>query len=358
MSKPRIFIGSSVEGLPIAESIQLGLDYDAECTIWSQGVFGLSGGTLESLSRAVEEFDFAVLVLTPDDLVQKRGKTRSSPRDNVLFELGLFMGALGRERTYIVYCRDVPIDLPTDLAGVTVASFGKRTDNNLHAALGSVCTQIKSAIQNVQRSTPAAHANLTSESGERLSAEIAVLKKELAAQAESMRQILRSLTSGKGSAGAAEKGYFGRDAESLDFMQGAWRELESGTVGYARIVNGEMRYVYSFGGILDAATGEYYNFRLVGQSLLGRFRWFDGSFEGYTYLKIVTKDRFEGGWWISDDEPERALKRLPHEKNMTSSQWVRDVGVARFPDWAEEYFARIESQQRGRKNVGAANSGQ
>ncbi len=149
MQKPRIFVGSSVEGLPVAEAIQLGLDHHAECTLWSQGVFGLSGGTLDSLIRASKDYEFAVLVLTPDDLVHKRDATKNSPRDNVLFELGLFIGALGRERTYIVYCRDEKLDLPSDLAGVTPATFAQRSDGNLHAALGTVCTQIKAAIKAV-----------------------------------------------------------------------------------------------------------------------------------------------------------------------------------------------------------------
>lgn len=150
MHKPRIFVGSSVEGLPVAEAIQVGLDHHAECTLWAQGVFGLSGGTLDSLIRASKDYEFAVLVLTPDDLVHKRDVTKNSPRDNVLFELGLFIGALGRERTYITYCRDEKLDLPSDLAGVTAATFSKHSDGNLVAALGTVCTLIKSAIKAAQ----------------------------------------------------------------------------------------------------------------------------------------------------------------------------------------------------------------
>ncbi|CAK8710797.1 hypothetical protein GKODMF_02015 [Candidatus Electrothrix gigas] len=144
--KPRMFIGSSVEGKDIAEYIQLGLEYDVETTIWHQGIFGLSDGSLDSLVRAAKDFDFAALVLTPDDLVMKRGTEKGCPRDNVVFELGLFMGALGRERTFIVYNRDKQLDLPTDLAGVTPATFASRSDDNLHAALGPVCTRIKQAI--------------------------------------------------------------------------------------------------------------------------------------------------------------------------------------------------------------------
>lgn len=154
MQKPRIFIGSSVEGLTIAEHIQLGLDHQAECTLWSQGVFGLSTTTLNGLLQARKDYEFAVLVLTPDDLVHKRDTIKSSPRDNVLFELGLFMGALGPERTYVVYCRDDKPDMPTDLAGFTTATFAKRNDGNLAAAVGPVCTLIKKAIKAAQTSNP------------------------------------------------------------------------------------------------------------------------------------------------------------------------------------------------------------
>src|SRR5437764_10324675 len=115
---PSLFIGSSSEGLKIAEYLQQALEGHCEATIWSQGIFGLSQGTLESLVAACKQFDFAALVLTPDDMVTKRGKRNRSARDNVLFELGLFMGSLGRERTFIVYCNDDKIDLRSHLAGM------------------------------------------------------------------------------------------------------------------------------------------------------------------------------------------------------------------------------------------------
>jgi predicted nucleotide-binding protein len=143
--RPAIFIGSSKEGLKTARYLQLGLEHAAECTIWSQGLFGLSHGTLEDLVRACKKFQYAILVLTPDDLTVKRGKEGNAPRDNVLFELGLFMGALGRERTFMVRCSDETIDLPTDLAGVQAATYSRR-DDNLEAAIGGVCTRIEQAL--------------------------------------------------------------------------------------------------------------------------------------------------------------------------------------------------------------------
>jgi predicted nucleotide-binding protein len=99
-SKPVIFIGSSKEGLDIAKAIQANLADSCECEIWNQGPFGLSEGSLESLVNALDKFDFAVLAITADDLSQIRGQLHQTPRDNVLFELGLFMGRLGKERVF------------------------------------------------------------------------------------------------------------------------------------------------------------------------------------------------------------------------------------------------------------------
>jgi predicted nucleotide-binding protein len=80
-SKPTMFIGSSVEGKRVAEQIQESLEYEVDSTVWHQGVFGLSGGTLETLVNALDEYDFATFVLTADDLIEKRDISGRSPRD-------------------------------------------------------------------------------------------------------------------------------------------------------------------------------------------------------------------------------------------------------------------------------------
>lgn len=145
--RPTIFIGSSVEGLDVAEAIQLNLDHKCQVTIWSQGVFGLSHGNLESLVENLNRYDFAILVLTPDDLNTSRGEQTQAPRDNVLLELGMFIGAIGRLRTFIVFDRTVEIKIPSDLAGITPATYAPHDNGNLQAAVGPVCTQIKQAVK-------------------------------------------------------------------------------------------------------------------------------------------------------------------------------------------------------------------
>jgi hypothetical protein len=143
--KPFVFIGSSSEGSKYAEALQLNLNNTCESQTWNQGFFGLSDGTLEALVNAIDQFDFAVLVLTEDDITVSRNIESKSPRDNVIFELGLFMGGLGRHRVYVV--ANKAAKLPSDLAGITIASFEHPERSTLQAALGSASTAIKDKIQ-------------------------------------------------------------------------------------------------------------------------------------------------------------------------------------------------------------------
>jgi hypothetical protein len=144
---PSVFIGSSTEGLDVAREVELQLQRDAVTTIWKDGVFGLGSGTLESLMKVLEQFDFAIMILSPDDLVESRGQSYASPRDNVLFELGLFMGKLGRSRVFVVHEKDAPLKLPSDLAGIAVSPYRQR--ENLSAALSPTCTPIIKAIRSL-----------------------------------------------------------------------------------------------------------------------------------------------------------------------------------------------------------------
>ena len=145
-TRPVIFVGSSREGLEYAKALQANLDHACQVVLWSQGVFGLSNGTLEDLVEKLATVDFAVLVVTPDDLITSRGSTTPAPRDNVLLELGICIGELGRERSFLVYNRSSNIKLPSDIAGITHANFQPHDDGNAQAALGAACTQIEQKV--------------------------------------------------------------------------------------------------------------------------------------------------------------------------------------------------------------------
>jgi Predicted nucleotide-binding protein containing TIR-like domain len=151
--KPVLFVGSSTEGLEPARRIQQQLELDAQVVPWTDGVFGLGRTPLEALVRTAQDADFAALVLTPDDLVVERGEHGFVPRDNVLFELGLFIGALGRDRTFLVYSRDDRPALPTDLDGITAATFSGPHRSASQAILGPACTLIRDAMRSLGRRT-------------------------------------------------------------------------------------------------------------------------------------------------------------------------------------------------------------
>lgn len=146
---PRLFIGSSVRSLAVARAIQEELERDAEVTVWSQGVFRPMQAALDDLVAALDRFDFGVFVFTPDDVVEIEDERASAVRDNVVFELGLFVGRHGRERSFfVVPRRREPFRLPSDLTGITPATYdADRTDQNLRAALGPACNRIRRAVR-------------------------------------------------------------------------------------------------------------------------------------------------------------------------------------------------------------------
>ena len=141
---PRVFIGSSSEGRRVAEAIAHGVRHVSTPQLWTAGVFGIGRGYLESLVEV--DVDFAIMVVTPDDLVASRGARQHAARDNVVFECGLFMGRLGRERTFIAHDRSTKVKLPSDLDGISWAKFtgGRRVIRQ--ADVHEACDAIGAAI--------------------------------------------------------------------------------------------------------------------------------------------------------------------------------------------------------------------
>lgn len=126
-SKYKVFIGSSLEHIKYAEAVQLSFDNDEifDPVCWTQGVFSPSNYTLEDLMVQLGEASFGIFVLAPDDLVRIREKDYTTVRDNVIFEMGLFFGALGRKRTFFIVPKDTeyPFRIPSDLTGLNYVSY-------------------------------------------------------------------------------------------------------------------------------------------------------------------------------------------------------------------------------------------
>jgi hypothetical protein len=145
--KPNVFIGSSSEGLEVAYALQSNLENDGEITVWTQDVFRPSEFVLESLLKQLDTADVGIFVFSPDDMVVIRGGEHPAVRDNVILEVGLYIGRLGRDRCFIVLPRGSNPRLPSDLLGVTILNFdGARADGRLEAALGPASSKIRLAL--------------------------------------------------------------------------------------------------------------------------------------------------------------------------------------------------------------------
>lgn len=120
--KRKLFIGSSKEGLFYANQTKELITKECgdwlECEVWNEsGIFTLNKSTLENLVKASRRFDYGVLIATNDDLALIRIKARTIPRDNVIFEMGLFLGSLGLTRAFLL--TQERCKLPSDYNGIT-----------------------------------------------------------------------------------------------------------------------------------------------------------------------------------------------------------------------------------------------
>jgi hypothetical protein len=152
--QPVLFIGSSSESLDIAFAAQENLEDCAQVIVWSQGLFSLSKSLLESLLDTLDETEFGLFVFAPDDQIRIRDQVMGATRDNVIFELGLFIGRLGRERTFIIMPRSSEdLHLPSDLMGINTATFtNPENPRFLQAALGPACNKVRQAIRQADNS--------------------------------------------------------------------------------------------------------------------------------------------------------------------------------------------------------------
>jgi hypothetical protein len=122
--KPRIFLGSSGKQAKLVQALTRGLAEVAEVEPWTT-VFNPGVSTLDRLVELTREVDFAAFVFAQDDWTSNApdatDQGQAAPRDNVVFEAGLFGGALGMRRTFILHAKGAK--LPTDLLGMTAVRY-------------------------------------------------------------------------------------------------------------------------------------------------------------------------------------------------------------------------------------------
>ena len=151
MAKPRIFLGSSGKQAKLLQALTRGLEDVADVEPWT-ATFNPGTTTLGRLVELTGQVDFAAFVFAQDDWTSAEpispdadgAAGQASPRDNVVFEAGLFGGVLGMERTFILHANGAK--LPTDLLGLTCVRYGDAAES---VAVKTVNQKLRKAIEDI-----------------------------------------------------------------------------------------------------------------------------------------------------------------------------------------------------------------
>jgi hypothetical protein len=150
MNKPRIFLGSSAKQAELLEAIARGLEDVADVDPWMT-TFNPGRSTLDRLVELSQQVDFAGFVFAQDDwtTTDESQPGQASPRDNVVFEAGLFGGALGIRRTFILHANGSK--LPSDLLGLTSIRYDPAIGP---AVVDAVNEKLRKVIESEGRRAP------------------------------------------------------------------------------------------------------------------------------------------------------------------------------------------------------------
>jgi Predicted nucleotide-binding protein containing TIR-like domain len=121
LTNTRIFVGSSIEALELARKVAAALaEIGSSPVVWDTDAFPAGSTLLERIETLADEFDGAVLLLTPDVCSARSGRTLAQPVSNIMFEYGFLSARLTRQR--VVICLVDDVELPSDLHGVKVVN--------------------------------------------------------------------------------------------------------------------------------------------------------------------------------------------------------------------------------------------
>lgn len=144
--KPKIFIGSSTDGYSIAEKVKNYLSPIGDCFLWQDpDVWETNRSTFDNLTRMSNYFDFGIFVATSDDLTLTNNKLVIEPRDNVILEMSLFLGAMGHNKSFLLV--ENGIKLPSDFNGIYMPRFDRANENTIIAACNAYKDKIEEHYQ-------------------------------------------------------------------------------------------------------------------------------------------------------------------------------------------------------------------
>lgn len=141
-----------------------------------------------------------------------------------------------------------------------------------------------------------------------------------------------------------------RSSLSLEQLIGVWRNSDTGSHGYARLINGSLYMPYCYGGN-DSLTAHYTDWSLVGDHVFARFEWLTARTQGFSLYKLTDDDVLSGQWWPGADSEKptpteiEAIAQCGLHRQGTVSEWVR-ISTRSVPSWVEKYFSRLDHYQK------------
>lgn len=160
---PSLFIASTVEGLQLAEKVQIILNNNFDTKMWNQGLITPNSYTLEALIDLANQFDGAVFLFTFDDTTTIRKSEYKTVRDNIIFEYGLFIGSIGKKNTLFVIDEDMKsTHLPSDFIGINPIKY-KTEGRDLNSVAGVISSQIKQYFDEINQTTSVKDLNIEKE---------------------------------------------------------------------------------------------------------------------------------------------------------------------------------------------------
>lgn len=139
--KPKVFVGSSREALSVVSVVESALSPICEIIAWDTNPVKPSQFLFEGLLDIAESVDFAIFIFSPDDQLRHRENDYDAPRDNVIFESGMFMAKLGRERVFLLSEAVNNLKYPSDIAPIQRVFY-----NNLQESLLAAVKKISDRI--------------------------------------------------------------------------------------------------------------------------------------------------------------------------------------------------------------------
>ncbi|MDA3910301.1 MAG: nucleotide-binding protein [Bacteroidales bacterium] len=130
--KPKVFIGSTIESISYTEALtKLFSKDEIDIVTWNLHFESTDYASTFAQLNNLKNYDFGIIIFTPDDKLRHRDKNYDTPRDNTIFELGLLIGYLGEKRVFPIIPNNSDLKLPSDLLGINTCKFDFSTESRL-----------------------------------------------------------------------------------------------------------------------------------------------------------------------------------------------------------------------------------